>query len=291
VIGDAEGVGVPMSTESSGSSSDPDWIASRIDTTVPHPARRYNYWLGGKDNFAADRESGDAVAAAFPTIRLAAIENRRFLRRAVTFLTREAGVRQFLDIGTGIPSADNTHDVAQTVVPESRVVYVDNDPIVLVHARALLTSSPEGATAYIDADLREPDKILNDPALLRTLDLSRPVALMLIAILHFVPDEDDPYGIVRRLIGALPSGSYLAISHATRDFMPAQIRDSVDTLAAANRGSINFRSGDELARFFDGLELVSPGIKTLSEWRAEDEPQPRPSVADIGGYGAVGRVP
>ena len=180
--------------------------SDRIDTTVPHPARRYNYWLGGKDNFQADRESGDAMAAAFPTIRTSALENRRFLQRAVGYLAREAGIRQFLDIGTGIPTANNTHEVAQAVAPESRVVYVDNDPIVLAHARALLTSSPEGATAYIDADLRDPEKILAHPELQRTIDLSQPVGLMLVAVLHFVPDGDDPYALVRRLLDALPAG-------------------------------------------------------------------------------------
>jgi hypothetical protein len=145
-------------------SDDADWEA-KFDTSVAHPARRYNYWLGGKDNYAADRESGDAVAAAFPAVRIAAIEHRRFLGRAVKYLAGEAGIRQFLDIGTGIPSANNTHQVAQAIAPDARIVYVDNDPVVLAHARALLTSSPEGATAYIDADLREPGKILNDPEL------------------------------------------------------------------------------------------------------------------------------
>jgi hypothetical protein len=163
-----------------------------FDTSVPHPARRYNYWLGGKDNFAADRESGDAVAAAFPTVRIAAIENRRFLGRAVSFLAQEAGIRQFLDIGTGIASANNTHEVAQSIAPESRIVYVDNDPIVLTHARALLTSTAEGATAYIDADLRNPGRILSDSHLEATLNLSEPVGLILVAILHFIRDEDDP---------------------------------------------------------------------------------------------------
>jgi hypothetical protein len=265
-------------------------LAQRIDTSVPHPARRYDYWLGGKDNFAADRESGDAVAAAYPGIHIAAIENRRFLGRAVGFLAREAGIRQFLDIGTGIPSANNTHEVAQAIAPESRIVYVDNDPIVLVHARALLTSSPEGATAYLDADLRDPDRILNHPDLHRTIDLSQPVGLMLVAILHFILDSDQPYEIVSRLLKALPPGSYLVITHATYDFLPP---DTVAQLNAANeaRGVVfRPRSRAEVARFLDGLELVPPGIVPVSEWRPEGD-EPYPSDVDASVYGAVARVP
>jgi hypothetical protein len=266
------------------------WL-SRIDTTVAHAARRYDYWLGGKDNFAADRESGDAVAAAFPTVRIAAIENRRFLRRAVTYLVQEAGIRQFLDIGTGIPTANNTHQVAQALAPESRVVYVDNDPIVLAHARALLTSSPEGATAYIEGDLREPDRILGDDALRDTLDLTRPVGLMLVAVLHFVKDVDDPYGAVARLVGAMPSGSYLVVTHATNDHMPPETSEAVSEADARTRVPFQFRSRDEFARFLDGLELVEPGIVSVAEWRAEDEEEPRPTAAETAVYGAVARIP
>jgi hypothetical protein len=263
----------------------------RVDTSVAHPARRYNYWLGGKDNFAADRESGDAIAAAFPAVRIAAIENRRFLRRAVTFLAGEAGIRQFLDIGTGIPSADNTHQVAQAIAPSSRIVYVDNDPIVLAHARALLTSSPEGATAYLDADLRAPGKILSDPALRRILDLSQPVALMLISILQFIMDSEDPYGIVRELAGALPPGSYLAISHPTYDYMPPETIAKLDATNAARGVVFRPRSREEFARFFPGLEQVPPGIQPVTGWRAEDEEQPRPSAAETAVYGATARIP
>jgi S-adenosyl methyltransferase len=196
---------------------------SEFDAGVAHPARRYNYWLGGKDNFAADRDSGDAIAAAFPSIKAAVRENRKFLRRTMEFLVREAGVRQFLDIGTGLPTVDNTHQVAQRIAPGSRIVYVDNDPIVLAHARALLTSSREGATAYLEADLREPEKILSHPDLDAVLDLREPVGLILLAVLHFVDDTEDPYGIVARLVEAMPSGSYLVVSHATYDPMPAPI--------------------------------------------------------------------
>ncbi|HET9657151.1 MAG TPA: SAM-dependent methyltransferase [Kineosporiaceae bacterium] len=257
-----------------------------FDTSVSHPARRYNYWLGGKDNFAADRASGDAIAQVIPTIRLSALENRRFLSRAVSYLAREAGVRQFLDIGTGIPAANNTHEVAQSIAPESRVVYVDNDPIVLVHARALLRGQG-GKIAYLDADLREPESILGDPALTATLDLTQPVGLMLIAILHFLRDETRPFDIVRQLLDALPAGSFLAVSHATHDFMaPGQAEE-----AGANDPSFQFRSKDEFAQFFEGVELVEPGITSIAHWRAESEPEPRPSAAEVSAYGAVGRLP
>jgi SAM-dependent methyltransferase len=258
-----------------------------FDTSIAHPARRYNYWLGGKDNFAADRISGDAIEAVVPTIRLSAVENRRFLGRAVSYLAQEAGVDQFLDIGTGIPTADNTHDVAQRINPAARVVYVDNDPIVLVHARALLTNrADQGRIAYLDADLREPRSILDDRTLTDTLDLSRPVALMLIAVLHFFRDEVRPAEIVRTLLGALAPGSYLVISHATHDFMPPGQAER----ALAKDPNFAFRSRDEFARFFDGLELVPPGIVSIADWRADQEPAPRPSIADVAGYGAVGHI-
>ncbi|MEV7266888.1 SAM-dependent methyltransferase [Micromonospora aurantiaca] len=278
-----------MTSDAPGTASE----SGRIDTTVAHPARRYNYWLGGKDNFQADRDSGDAMAARFPTIRISALENRRFLRRAVRHLAGEAGIRQFLDIGTGIPTADNTHEVAQSTDPCARVVYVDNEPIVLAHARALLTSSPEGATAYLDADLRDPERILAHPDLRRTLDLSQPVALMLLAVLHFVPDGEDPYAIVGRLLDALPAGSYLAASHATHDYLPEEL--AAEAKAAARGGGphgvINLRSREEVVRFFDGLELVEPGVCSVAEWRADGEPEPRPSVVDVSMYGGVARKP
>ncbi len=263
------------------------WLPPEIDTSVPHPARRYDYWLGGKDNFAADRQSGDAIEAAFPTIRLAVLENRRFLGRAVGFLARDAGVDQFLDIGTGIPSAGNTHEVAQRFNPSARVVYVDNDPIVLAHARALLTStSPAGVTAYIDADLRDPDSILGDPALTSTLDLSRPVALMFVSVLHFLGADDDPYATVGRLLDALPAGSHLVISHGTFDYMTPEVA----AIARASDPLLHPRSLEEVARFFDGLDLIPPGLVPSSEWHAEHEPQPRPPVADVAMYGGIGII-
>ncbi|MGW5559730.1 SAM-dependent methyltransferase [Micromonospora sp. NPDC003944] len=280
-----------MTTDTSGQAAGSP--SDRIDTSVAHPARRYNYWLGGKDNFQADRDSGDAMAAAFPTIRTAALENRRFLQRAVRHLAREAGIRQFLDVGTGIPTANNTHEVAQSITPESRVVYVDNDPIVLAHARALLTSSPAGATAYIDADLRSPERILAHPELGRTLDLSQPVALMLVAVLHFVSDEDDPGALVRRLLAALPAGSYLAASHATHEYFPPAIAAQARAAGRSGgpNGPIHLRTHEEFAGFFAGLDVVEPGITSLAEWRAASEPQPRPSAVEVSMYGGVARLP
>ncbi|MEV8514094.1 SAM-dependent methyltransferase [Dactylosporangium sp. NPDC051484] len=264
---------------------------SVIDTSVPQPARRYNYWLGGKDNFAVDRASGDEIAKVFPTVRTMAVENRRFLQRATGFLAREAGIRQFLDIGTGLPTADNTHEVAQAIAPESRVVYVDNDPMVMVHARALLTSSPQGKTAYLEADLREPGKILAHPELRDTLDLSQPVGLMLIAVLHFVHGHGAAAPIVRQLLEALPSGSYLVASNATKDFSPPHIAAAYDAMIASGRTDAWPRDRAEFAELFGGLDLVEPGIVAVSEWRAESEPAPRPTAADVAVYGAVGRKP
>ena len=276
-----------ISAQPQGLEPDDSEFPPTVDTTVAHSARRYDYWLGGKDNFAADRESGDAIAAAFPTVRTAVIENRRFVRRAVAFLAESAGVRQFLDIGTGIPTSPNVHEIAQAIAPASRVAYVDNDPIVLAHARALLTSSPEGVTAYIDADLRDPGKILTHPRLLDTLDFSRPVALMLAAVLHFIPDEADPYAIVARLVGALPQGSYLVLSHATNDFLTPE---EVAEIVAGKYGPFFARSETEFARFIEGFELVPPGIVSVAQWRAAAEPQPRPTAADAYTYCAVARV-
>ena len=259
--------------------------SARLDTTVAHPARRYDYWLGGKDNFAADRESGDAIAAAFPAIRVAVLENRRFLRRAVAFLAGQQGIRQFLDVGTGIPTSPNVHEVAQAIAPTARVVYVDDDPVVLAHARALLVSAPQGATAYVDADLRDPERVLNEAQ--RTLDFTQPVALLLIATMHFIPDGDDPYGIMARLVADLPSGSYLVMSHATRDYLPPNL---VADIAAGRHGAGKLRSRAEIAQFFDGLELMTPGIVPVGQWRAEDEPDPRPTPAETAVYAALAHI-
>jgi hypothetical protein len=266
-----------------------------IDRSVAHAARRYNYFLGGTDNFEADRISGDAVAAVLPTVRTAAMENRRFLCRAVTYLVKEAGIRQFLDIGTGIPSADNVHEVAQSIDPQARVVYADNDPIVLAHARRLLSGTPDGgATAYIHADLRDPDTILNHPDLRGTLDLTKPIALMLIAVAHFLTDAHDPYGKVARLTQALAPGSYLAMSHCTIDFLSPEAAAKFDAVVqregARSREAGQNRDRAEFARFFDGMDLVPPGVVALPDWRSELSPAQRPAAADVSCYSAVARI-
>jgi hypothetical protein len=260
---------------------------ARIDTTTVHPARRYNYWLGGKDNFAADRQSGDDIAKTFPSVRIAALENRAFMRRAVAYLTAEAGIRQFLDIGTGIPVPGNTHEIAQAFAPESRVVYVDNDPIVMSHARALLNSSPEGATAYLEADVRDWERALHGAK--ETLDLNRPVAIMLVAVLHFLADEADPYQVVRELVGALPDGSYLLASHVTYDFLPRSVLSTVPG-AAQGPGGVVMRGRDDIARFFDGMDLVDPGMVPPAEWRPTDPVAARPSPADTASYAGLAKV-
>jgi S-adenosyl methyltransferase len=256
-----------------------------IDTSTAHPARIYDYWLGGKDNFAADREAGELALLAYPDLAKAVQSGRAFLSRAVRFLTGEAGIRQFLDIGTGIPSADNTHEVAQREAPDSRIVYVDNDPIVLLHAQALLKSTPEGACDYIDADLHDPETILAEAA--RTLDFGKPVALMLLAVLQFIPDSEDPYGLVSRLMSVLPSGSYLVVSHPTDDFNPNR-GESIQRYNERSASQATLRSQAGTERFFDGLSLVDPGVVASGKWRPDSElDEARPSGAWCG----VGRKP
>jgi hypothetical protein len=259
-----------------------------LDTSVPHPARRYNYWLGGKDNFAADRESAEQILKIYPHARTAAAENRYFLQRVVRYLAADAGVRQFLDIGTGLPTAANTHEVAQTITPAARIVYVDNDPLVLAHARALLTSSPQGRTAYLHQDLRNPQAILADPQLRETLDLTEPVGLLLIAVLHFLPDTGHARAAVKTLVEALPAGSYLAISHATYDTVDP------DTAAKAQRQLAGepfaTRTQTEVTGFFGGLELIEPGVVMVSDWR-RDPTDPPPAAEQVSIYGALGRKP
>jgi hypothetical protein len=259
-----------------------------FDTTRPHPARMYDYFLGGKDNFAADRETAEQVMRSWSSVRTAARENRAFLGRAVRYLVREAGIRQFLDVGTGLPSANNVHEVAQAAAPDTRVVYVDNDPIVLLHARVLLASAPQGRTAYIQADLREPEKILASVAATKTLDFSQPTALMLVAVLHFVPDEDDPAHSVSALLDALPSGSYLVASHATLEYDPEGVTSA--GRAFQDRGLAGqLRTGDELSELvFSGLEMVDPGVVPVSEWRPDGD-RPRPGPAEVNVNGGVAR--
>ena len=253
----------------SGEAADAPGDATAFDTSVAHVARVYNYWLGGKDNFAADRAAAEQAMSAFPDIVLSARANRAFLRRTVTYLAREAGIRQFLDIGTGIPSANNTHEVAQSVAADSRIVYVDNDPVVLAHARALLTSSSNGATDYIDADLRQADQILAGAA--GTLDFSQPVAVMLMAILQHLNDDDDPYAVVGKLMAAVPSGSYLVLSHPAKDIHAAEMAAMAERLNQMMAEKVTFRGEAEVARFFTGLELVEPGMTNVPGWRPDTE--------------------
>jgi hypothetical protein len=251
-----------------------------VDFTVPHIARVFNYWLGGKDNFAADRKLGDETIANYPAIPEGVRGVRAFLGRTVRYLAAEQGIRQFLDIGTGIPTDDNTHGVAQSVAPESRVVYVDNDPVVIAHARALLTSAT-GQVAYLSADAREPERILSGAA--GTLDFSQPVAVMLVSLMHLIPDEADPYGIVTALMHAVPSGSYLALSHMASDI---EVARTTDVRARLNRALVEqhtFRTRDQVTRFFDGLDLVDPGVVRVPEWRPDSPADVRNPAPQWGG--------
>ena len=258
--------------------------APSFDTSVAHSARVYDYWLGGKDNFAADRVAGEQVIEVRPAIRTDVKANRAFLGRAVRYLASEAGIRQFLDIGTGLPSANNTHEVAQSVAPDSRIVYVDNDPIVLAHARALLASGPHGATQYVHGDVREPAAILQQAA--QTLDFSQPIALMLLGILHLVQDSEDPYRIVAELIAALPPGSYLAISHPASDIHPGQAEAQKRYNERVSTPQ-TLRTRDEVARFFTGLDLVPPGLVYVHTWRPDPGDAALPGATSA--YGGVAR--
>ena len=253
-----------------------------FDVSVAHQARIYDYWLGGTDNFAADRKAAEEAAAAYPGVVTGARANRQFLARAVRQLAVGAGIRQFLDLGTGIPTANNTHEVAQAAAPESRVVYVDYDPVVLAHARVLLAGSDEGLVDYLDADLRDTDTILEQAS--RTLDFSRPVAVMLIAVLHAIGDDDDPYQIVAKLMDAMPPGSYLALSHVASDIDPEQIARATARLNQLSRQHFTLRDHAQVLRFLDGLELLEPGVVRVEEWRAL-EPESRYRSAMWGGMG------
>ncbi|OHV41548.1 MULTISPECIES: SAM-dependent methyltransferase [Pseudofrankia] len=264
--------------------------AADLRVDVPHTARIYDYLLGGKDNFPADREAAERTLAVSPLTRPSALANRAFLHRATRFLAVEAGIRQFLDIGTGIPTSPNLHEVAQGVAPDARVVYVDNDPIVLVHARALLTSSPEGRTGYIDADLRDPAKVLGSIDFRATIDLSQPVALTIFGVLHFIADTSDPHGLVRRYLDALPSGSFLALTHGSLDFDPESVQRGADVYE--KRGISSWpRPRAEIERFFDGLELVEPGLVPMHLWRPDGTDSRDPAPAGVVGYGGVARKP
>jgi hypothetical protein len=238
-----------------------------FDVSVAHSARMYDYWLGGKDNFAADREAAEQALVANPNILPGVRANRAFLRRAVQYLAGEAGIRQFLDIGTGLPTNENTHQIAQSIAAESKIVYVDNDPIVLSHARALLTSAPEGATDYVEADARDTGTILREAA--RTLDFSQPVAVMMLLVLQYIPDSDRPGEVVSALMNAVPQGSYLTISDTTADIdseRAAGVAKRLNTRMGSAR--LTMRSREEIGAFFDGLDMVDPGLVPLPQWRA-----------------------
>jgi hypothetical protein len=253
----------------------------KLDTSVAHPARVYDYWLGGKDNFAADREAAEQVIAANPNVLPGVRANRAFLGRAVRYLAGEAGVRQFLDLGTGLPTAENTHQVAQATAPDARVVYADNDPMVLTYARALLTSTPEGATAYLQADIRDTDNVLAGAA--ETLDFSKPVAVMALMILQYVPDDDDPWDIVRRLLDPLAPGSYLTVSDTVRDIDTGRVTEATARLnQRMGPTQLTLRSRPEFERFFGNLEMVEPGIVPLPEWRAPGSEYAIPCYAGMG---------
>jgi len=258
---------------------------AKLDTGVAHPARVYDYWLGGKDNFAADREAAEQVITANPNVLPGVRANRAFLGRAVRFLAAEAGLRQFLDLGTGLPTVENTHEVAQAIAPECRIVYVDNDPIVLAHARALLTSAQRGTTAYVQGDVRDTERVLAGAA--ATLDFSKPVAVMALMILQYVRDSEDPHGIVARMLDAVPSGSYLTVSDTTSDIDPERVTEGTARLnERMGPTRLTLRSRAEFTRFFDGLQLVEPGVVPLPEWRAKADP-----AHTIPAYAGMGRKP
>jgi len=268
------------------SPTDGEGAPPQLDTSEAHSARVWNYLLGGKDNFAADRQTGDLILKMFPAIAHNARVQRRFLGRAVRYLAGEAGIRQFLDIGTGLPSADNTHQLAQQVTPDARIVYVDNDPLVLVHAQALLTSAPGGMTSYIEADVRDPDRILHEAA--ATLDFSQPVALMMLGILGQIDDSDEPGSIVSRLLAAVAPGSYLALSDGT-DTNP-EMNQAIAVYNQNSASSYHLRSPQRVAAFFDGLDLVPPGVVSTPRWRpdlrdAEEEPR------EVDSYAGIARKP
>jgi len=259
-----------------------------FSTSVAHPARIWDYWLGGKDHYAADRAAGDHVLQVAPFVRDVAKADRAFLASAVRHLVADRGIRQFLDIGTGLPTADNTHEVAQRATPESRVVYVDNDPVVLAHARALLTSAPQGATAYIDADARDTGKIIAQAA--ATLDFGQPVAVMLLGVLLFIPDADDPWAVTAELMEAVPPGSYLAVSHGASDIQAGDVAAAGSRYNEHSAVAMQLRTRADFTRFFDGLELAHPGVVPINHW----QPGPRPGTHEEGAlpaYAALGRKP
>jgi S-adenosyl methyltransferase len=264
-----------------------------IDTAVPHSARIWNYWLGGKDNYDVDRAAGDEFKSIYPEITVLAREARAFIKRSVTFLAREAGIRQFLDVGTGLPTEDNTHEVAQRVAPDARIVYVDNDPLVLTHARALLTSTPEGITRYLEADMHQPELVLAGAA--ETLDFDQPIALLFMGVLGHVEHLSEAQSIVARLLEAMVSGSYLALQDGTDVVSDGALSKALDEYADSGAVPYRVREPAEIRTLFDGLELVDPGFVSVSRWRPElagNGPRVGSEVpAEVDHYGAVGRKP
>jgi hypothetical protein len=259
---------------------------AEIDTTVPQSARIWNYWLGGKDNYAVDRAAGDDVLARIPDIADGARAERAFLMRVVRFLVHDAGIRQFLDVGTGLPTENNTHEVAQAEDPTCRIVYVDNDPLVMAHARALLVGSPDGATDYIEADLRDPDTILAVAE--RTLDFGLPVGLMLLGVVNHIMDDSEAYGSVARLVAALPAGSHLVLTHSTAEIHGEPMLEVMRETTARGGTPIRARTRAEIERFFDGMELLEPGVVSCSRWRPVASGAGEPSEVYL--FGGVGRI-
>lgn len=268
-------------SEQSTPETTPEELRARINTSQPHTARIWNYWLGGKDNYDVDRATGDQIRKLHPGIGDYARADRRFLGAAVRHLVTDAGIRQFLDIGTGLPTADNTHEVAQRLAPESRVVYVDNDPLVLAHARALLTSTPEGRTDYLDADLRDVDTILEHAA--TTLDLSEPVALVLLGVVIFIDDEEEARATVRRIMDALPSGSHLVLSHTITSPSMPDVDEAVAFWNEHGTPKLTQRTPEQVTRFFDGLELLGPGVVSCNRWQPDGADESVDEVAMFGG--------
>ncbi|MGK5531363.1 SAM-dependent methyltransferase [Streptomyces sp. URMC 129] len=264
-----------------------DYSPIDLRTHQPHSARMYDYLLGGKDHYTVDGEAAEKALASFPMLRTAARENRKFLGRAVRYLVQEAGIRQFIDLGSGLPTAENVHQVAQSVDPDARVVYVDNDPIVLVHGSALLAR--DARTTVIQGDIREPRAILDHPRTRALIDFALPVGVLAVAVLHFVGDDEDPAGIVRTLAGGVPAGSHFILSHATADIAP-EAAMGVQRAYRSQGVPLTLRSRERFTEFFDGLEIVEPGVQVVSDWRATEPEEQRPDHADVSWYGGIGRL-
>jgi SAM-dependent methyltransferase len=278
---------VTTSEDSAGAETAAD-MADPLRTDVPHPARMYDYYLGGKTHYPADRAAAERTLAIMPNARTLTVENRAFMRRAARYLAAGAGVRQYLDLGAGIPTSPNLHEIVQEAVPAARVLYVDNDPLVIGHSRVLLRSTQQGRVDYLQADLRDPAAVLGSAELAATLDLSEPVAVCLIAVFHFITNEDDPAGLLAAYLGALPPGSYLVLSQFSADFAPDEAERAAENYRRSGVPA-QARSREEITAFFDGLDLVEPGVAVVHRWRADPGPD-GPTDAQVGVYGAVART-